>query len=90
MLDTEKTEIKGSNALGILISSLKKSSKLMDLLYFKRLYKCALSSRNGEIMAIMEIWENVLNFLMKSFKIGNKTLVFRTWKVKENNKRSKY
>lgn len=90
MLDTEKTETKDCNALGILISSLKNSNKLMDLLYFKRLYKYALSNRNGEIMAIVEVWENVPNFLMKSFKIENKSLVFRTWKVKEKNERSKY
>lgn len=69
MLDTDKTEIKDSNALGILTSSLKKSNKLMDLLYFKSLYKYAVNSRNGEIMAIVEVWENVPNFLMKSFKI---------------------
>lgn len=54
----------------------------MDLLYFKSLCNYALNSRNGEIMAIMEVWENVPIFLMKSFKIGNKSLVFRTWKVK--------
>lgn len=59
----------------------------MDLLYFKSLCNYALNSRNGEIMAIMEVWENVPIFLMKSFKIGNKSLVFRTWKVKEKKRR---
>lgn len=35
----------------------------------------------------VEVWENVLNYLMKSFETGDKTLVFRPWKVRERNGR---
>ncbi|XP_040499373.1 beta-defensin 114 [Ursus americanus] len=32
-------------------------------------------------MTVVEVWENVLNYLMKSFETGDKTLVFRPWKI---------
>lgn len=59
----------------------------MELLDFKDLYKHALNSENGGIMTIVEVWENVPNFLMKGFRIVvspcGKSLVFSPWKVRK-------
>lgn len=55
----------------------------MDFLYLEDLYKYVLNSKIGGIMAMVEVLENVLNPLTKSFEIEDKTLVNRRWKVRE-------
>lgn len=55
----------------------------MDFFYLEDLYKYVLNSKIGGIMVMVEVLENVLNFLIKSFEIEDKIFVNRRWKVRE-------
>lgn len=60
----------------------------MDFFYLEDLYKYVLNSKIGGIMVMVEVLENVLNFLIKSFEIEDKIFVNRRWKVRERKIRS--
>lgn len=60
----------------------------MDFFYLEDLYKYVLNSKIGGIMVMVEVLENVLNFLIKSFEIEDKIFVNRCWKVRERKIRS--
>lgn len=59
----------------------------MDFSDLEGLYKCALNSKNDEVMAMVGAWENILNYLIKSFETESTSLAFITSKVRERKRR---
>lgn len=60
----------------------------MDSLDVEGICKYASKTRTGAIMAIVEVWENILNSLMKSFELGVRHLCLDL--EGEREERSKY